>query len=163
MTRLRVTVTEHELIVQLHESHEPAADATLTRVFPVGSAMLERAHLVTDPPRPEELTNAIGVVVDHVDDLVLERPDAIDADVEVFGTLAVAIAAVEHGGQPPLPFVLERAAAEDVFRTLATETARERRSNPGLEADLVASVVAGCCIMVGLMRRLHLAHVTVAG
>jgi exopolyphosphatase/guanosine-5'-triphosphate,3'-diphosphate pyrophosphatase len=163
MTRLRVTVTEHELTVELHESHDPAADATLTRVFPVGSAVLERGHLVTDPPRPEELTNAIGVVVDHVDDLVLERPDAIDADVEVFGPLAVAIAAVEHGGQPPLPFVLERAAAEDVFRTLATEAARERRLNPGLEADLVTSVVAGCCIMVGLMRRLHLPHVTVAG
>jgi exopolyphosphatase/guanosine-5'-triphosphate,3'-diphosphate pyrophosphatase len=169
MTRLRVMVSERELTVELHEQPHPDGGglsdtaATLTRVFPVGSDLLGGEHLHSDPPRPEELTNAIGAVVDHVDDLVLERPDAIGAEVEVFGRLAVAIAAVEHGGHPPLPFLLERAAAEDVFRTLATETARERRHNPGLADELVESVVAGCCIMVGLMRRLHLAQVAVAG
>lgn len=159
MTRLRVTLDDLELRVDLHETD----GAMLTRVFPVGSEVVGGRHLITDPPRPEELTNAIGMVIDHLDDLVLERPDAIDAEVEVTGTLAIAIAAVEHGGTPPLPFVLQRAAAEDVFRTLATESATERGLNPGLESHLVTSVVAGCCIMVGLMRRLHLPQVEVAG
>jgi len=154
-----VTLAAHALVIDLHTA-DPGD--RISRALPIGIDLLLRQHLVSDPPRPEELTNAIGSVADHVDDLVIERPDLLGAAVHLRGALAEAVAAVEHGGEPPLPFVLERAAAEDVFRTLATEAANERRLNPGLPADMVDTVVAACCAVVGVMRRLQLADVTVS-
>ncbi|MDQ3106515.1 MAG: exopolyphosphatase, partial [Actinomycetota bacterium] len=49
-------------------------------------------------------------------------------------------------------FVLTRAAAEDVFRTLATERRRDRAANPGLDPDRVDVIVAGALILVAVMR-----------
>ena len=49
-------------------------------------------------------------------------------------------------------YVLTRAAVEDVFRTLATESADDRRWNPGLEEGRVDVIVGGCCALVGVMR-----------
>jgi exopolyphosphatase / guanosine-5'-triphosphate,3'-diphosphate pyrophosphatase len=138
-------------------------DATLVdvdgqqHVIPVGAVTLSSSELVSDPPRPEELTNAIGAVVDHLDDMLRALPSAAAADaVGIVGELATVIAAVEFGGDPPLPFELQRAAAEDVFRTVATESSADRALNPGLPADAVETIVAACCIVVALMRHLHL-------
>ena len=39
-------------------------------VMPLGAMTLSVAELTSDPPRPEELTNAIGAVVDHLDDML---------------------------------------------------------------------------------------------
>jgi exopolyphosphatase/guanosine-5'-triphosphate,3'-diphosphate pyrophosphatase len=131
-------------------------------VIPLGAVTLRNNELVSDPPRPEELTNAIGTVVDHLDDLLRELPATIEADVVgLVGDLATVIAAVEYGGDPPLPFSLHRAAAEDVFRTVATETSAERAQNPGLPAHAVDTIVAACCIVVALMRHLHLDQIAV--
>jgi exopolyphosphatase/guanosine-5'-triphosphate,3'-diphosphate pyrophosphatase len=131
-------------------------------VIPVGAVSLSKSELVSDPPRPEELTNAIGTVVDHLDDMLREIPATVEADVfGLVGDLARVIAAVEYGGDPPLPFSLHRAAAEDVFRTVATESSAERARNPGLPADAVESIVAACCIVVALMRHLHLDQIDV--
>jgi exopolyphosphatase/guanosine-5'-triphosphate,3'-diphosphate pyrophosphatase len=132
-----------------------------TFALPVGISTLLTRELDGDPPRPEALTNAIAAVADQLDDVVRLAPAIVGADVEVAGDDARAIAAVEVGGEPPLPFTLSRDAAEDVFRTLATETRVERAHNPGLARDLVDSVVAGSCAMVALMRRLQLDSVTV--
>jgi exopolyphosphatase/guanosine-5'-triphosphate,3'-diphosphate pyrophosphatase len=72
------------------------------------------------------------------------------------GTVAT-VAAVEIG----LPdydrdrihhFTITRAAAEDVFRTLATESLEDRRWNPGLEAGRADVIVGGCCALVAIMR-----------
>ena len=60
------------------------------------------------------------------------------------------------------PFVLPRDAAEEIFRTVATEAARDRAYNPGLPQEHVDSVVAACCIVLTVMRRLHLDQVTIA-
>jgi exopolyphosphatase / guanosine-5'-triphosphate,3'-diphosphate pyrophosphatase len=49
-------------------------------------------------------------------------------------------------------FVLTREAAEDVFRTLATEAADDRRHNPGLEAGRVDVIVGGAAVLVAVMR-----------
>jgi exopolyphosphatase/guanosine-5'-triphosphate,3'-diphosphate pyrophosphatase len=129
-------------------------------IMPLGAVSLTTNELASDPPRPEELTNAIGSVVDHLDDMLRALPAAVEAvqsdGVGVIGDLATVIAAVEFGGDPPLPFVLRRSAAEEVFRTVATESSAERRSNPGLPADAVDSIVGACCIVVALMRHLHL-------
>jgi exopolyphosphatase / guanosine-5'-triphosphate,3'-diphosphate pyrophosphatase len=129
-------------------------------VIPVGAVTLSTSELVSDPPRPEELTNAIGAVVDHLDDMLRALPAAAQADeIEIVGDLATVIAAVEFGGAPPLPFALHRAAAEDVFRTVATESSAERALNPGLPANAVDTIVAACCIVVALMRHLHLGRI----
>jgi exopolyphosphatase/guanosine-5'-triphosphate,3'-diphosphate pyrophosphatase len=126
-------------------------------VMPLGAVTLSVTELTSDPPRPEELTNAIGAVVDHLDDMLRALPAAVEADdVGIVGDLANVIAAVEYGGNPPLPFLLGRAAAEDVFRTVATESSAERALNPGLPADAVGTIVGACCIVVALMRHLHL-------
>jgi exopolyphosphatase/guanosine-5'-triphosphate,3'-diphosphate pyrophosphatase len=131
-------------------------------VIPLGAVTLTSTELVSDPPRPEELTNAIGLVVDHLDDMVRALPGASEADaVGIVGYLATVIAAVEFGGTPPLPFALRREAAEDVFRTVATESSVERALNPGLPATAVDTIVGACCIVVGIMRHLHLDQVDV--
>ncbi len=49
-------------------------------------------------------------------------------------------------------FRLARSAAEDVFRTLATEPAAERRHNPGLEPGRVDVIVGGAVVLVTIMR-----------
>jgi exopolyphosphatase / guanosine-5'-triphosphate,3'-diphosphate pyrophosphatase len=143
-------------------------DATLVdvdgerHVIPVSATSLNDSELVSDPPRPEELTNAIGMVVDHLDDMLRALPGAADAAaVDIVGDLATVIAAVEFGGAPPLPFALDRAAAEDVFRTVATEAAADRALNPGLPAEAVDTIVGACCIVVALMRHLHLDQIHV--
>ena len=51
-------------------------------------------------------------------------------------------------------FVLTRAAAEDVFRTLATESAEQRAHNPGLEPGRVDVIVGGTAVLVGIFRTL---------
>ena len=148
-----IRLGDDETVVDLDGQHH---------VIPVGAVTLSCTELVSDPPRPEELTNAIGLVVDHLDDMVRALPGASEADaVGIVGHLATVIAAVEFGGTPPLPFALRREAAEDVFRTVATESAVERALNPGLPATAVDTIVGACCIVVGIMRHLHLDQVDV--
>jgi exopolyphosphatase/pppGpp-phosphohydrolase len=130
-------------------------------LVPTGAATLASREIAGDPPRPEELTNAIGFVTDHLDDLVRERPDIVGLPVVLIGPEAEAIAAVEAGHTPTLPMRLERDVVEEVFRTLATEATPDRARNPGLAPELVGTVVAGCCIAVAVMRRLHLAEITI--
>lgn len=136
--------------------------------FPIGAVTVTETELHRDPPRPEELTNAIGLAADYADDLIRQHPEvlAVDRVIGVAGTI-VTVAAVElglhsfdrgalHG------LVLPREAIEDVFRTLATESLDDRRHNPGLPADRADVIVGGCCILVGLLRRLQVSHLTVS-
>jgi exopolyphosphatase/guanosine-5'-triphosphate,3'-diphosphate pyrophosphatase len=51
-------------------------------------------------------------------------------------------------------FWLSREAAEDVFRTLATERLADRIHNPGLPADRAPVIVGGLCVLVAVLRRL---------
>lgn len=145
---------------------EVGADATSVRcdgwdvVAPLGATNLSD-ELRGDPPRPEELTNAIGAVVDHLEDVVRDRPDVIGAAVCVSGPEVRALADVEVGRRAVLPLTLGRDAIEEVFRTLATEPARDRRHNPGLPAEMVHTALGASCIVVALMRRLQLDAVTI--
>ena len=61
----------------------------------------------------------------------------------------------------PTDYELLRVDADEVFRTLAVESAAERRHNPGLPADHVESIVATCCVILGIMRRLELRAVRI--
>jgi exopolyphosphatase/guanosine-5'-triphosphate,3'-diphosphate pyrophosphatase len=59
-------------------------------------------------------------------------------------------------------FRLTRAAAEEVFRTLATEALADRRANPGLQPERADIIVGGCCILVAIMRHLDLDAIVVS-
>lgn len=134
----------------------------------VGAVRITERHLHGDPPRPEELSNAIGDVVDLVDEALRSHPGLATADsfVGVAGTI-LTTAAVEVGQSVFDPdalhgFVLRRSAIEDVFRTLATEPLRDRVHNPGLPRDRADVIVGGLCVLVGLARRVDLEAVSVS-
>lgn len=152
MTHVHIAVAERELVVDLD-------DRSIT--LPIGLVDLHERELLSDPPRPEELTNAIGLVADHLDDVVRAVPSVVGAPTTLTGRELRSIVAVEVGGTTSLPYVLSREAAEDVFRTLVTEPTRDRRLNPGLDHEHVQSVVPACCAVVAVMRRLQLLEVTV--
>ena len=136
--------------------------------FPVGTVVLTESHLSHDPPRPEELTNAIGLVTDFMDDLIRDHPEVLSATrvVGVAGSI-VTIAAVEIGLQEFDAAALHgvrmtRENVEEVFRTLATETLANRKFNPGLPADRADVIVGGCCVLVGVMRKLRIPEIMVS-
>jgi exopolyphosphatase/guanosine-5'-triphosphate,3'-diphosphate pyrophosphatase len=143
---------------------EPAGAVSLE----LGSASLTGDQLPSDPPTAEELSNAIAIVQEHVDDALRSLPE-LDEHVPLVGTggTITTVAAVEIGlpvgdgeaGEDVVDeslhgFWLARAATEDVFRTLAGEALRDRVHNPGLPRDRATVIVGGCCILVGLLRRL---------
>lgn len=136
--------------------------------IPVGAVVVTENEFHRDPPRPEELTNAIGLVTDFLDDIVRDYPDLSSATrvIGVAGTI-VTVAAVELGlktfdASRLHGMTLTRSAAEDVFRTLATEPLRDRLHNPGLPPDRADIIVGGCCVLVAIMRKLRLDSITVS-
>ncbi len=131
--------------------------------LPIGLDALVAALAGGDPPRPEDLTNTIGLVIDHLDDLVRAEPQALDAPVELHGPAAATLAAVEAGSPVTGPSELSRDAAEEVFRVLATESVADRRHNPGLPAEEVGSIVAVCCLTVAILRALRLDRLRLHG
>lgn len=126
----------------------------------MGCVRITEQYIESDPPAPEELSNAVAAVRDLVAEVPRVIPGATEAAtlVGLAGTVTT-VAAVELGLPEYDPeqihhFVLTRAAAEDVFRTLATEDAEQRRHNPGLEPGRVDVIVGGTAVLVGIFRTL---------
>ncbi len=124
----------------------------------IGCVRLTEQYLHSDPPTAEELSQAVSVVRDHLADVDRLVPGAAGAQT-VIGTAGTiwTLAAVELGvdasdSERIDHFRLSRAAAEDVFRTLATEPVERRRHNPGLEPGRVDVIVGGAVVVVGVMR-----------
>lgn len=144
-----------------------AGEADKVVSIDVGSVRLTEDELVSDPPRAEELANALGRVTDDLDDVLRAIPALPTARlIGVAGTITT-VAAVEIGLEPydrerVHGFVLTRRAAEDVFRTLATEAHADRLHNPGLQRERADIIVGGCCILVAILRRLDAAEITVS-
>jgi hypothetical protein len=133
-------------------------------VIPVGpTTLLDHELADPDPPAPAQLTNALGVVSDHLDDVIREAPGITTArDVRVLGDEPWHLARVERGGEPPEATVpLAREAAEEVFRALATERRADRLQNPGLDPRRVDTILGTCCLVLAVMRRLRLDRVLV--
>ena len=66
--------------------------------IPVGSVRLTEQQLQSDPPAPEELSNAFAIVDAHLDDVLRELPAVADAATLVgIGGTITTIAAVEIG------------------------------------------------------------------
>jgi len=133
----------------------------------MGSVRFTEEFVHSDPPRPEELSNLFQVVATHLDDVQRDVPGFSTAStvIAVAGT-ATTVAAVEIGLAVYDPdvingFELTKEAAEDVFRTLATESLTARVHNPGLEVERADVIVAGSAILVGVMRHLGVSGVTI--
>jgi exopolyphosphatase/guanosine-5'-triphosphate,3'-diphosphate pyrophosphatase len=124
----------------------------------IGCVRLTEKFLPSDPPAPEELANAIGVVRDTLDEVRRTVPAIDDAKrlVGLAGTVttmaAIEIGLAEYDRDRIHHFVLTHAAAEDVFRTLATEPRDRRVHNPGLEEARADVIVGGAIVLVTLMR-----------
>jgi exopolyphosphatase / guanosine-5'-triphosphate,3'-diphosphate pyrophosphatase len=140
----------------------PSADDPLEPIgvmsIDVGCVRLTERWLHGDPPRPDELSQALSVVRDHLDDVRREMPATATAArlVGLAGTVTT-VAAVEMGlatydRDRIHHFLLTRSAAEDVFRTLATERRADRIHNPGLEVARADVIVGGCVVLVAIMR-----------
>ena len=124
----------------------------------IGSVRLTEKYIHHDPPQPEELSACLTVTELHLDDVVRAIP-ALGSPcrlVGVAGTITT-VAAVDLGlatyDRDHLHhFRLSKDAAEDVFRTLATEALADRVHNPGLHPGRADVIVAGVCILVKIMR-----------
>ena len=126
----------------------------------MGCVRITEQFLHSDPPAPEELSNAVAVVRDLVAEVprvipgVARRGDArrprghghARSPRSSWGSPSTTPKQIHH-------FRLTRAAAEDVFRTLATETAAQRAHNPGLEPGRVDVIVGGAAVLVGRLPR----------
>ena len=134
-------------------------------VIPWGVTNLHERWLADhDPPRPDALTNALGTISDHLDDVVRLHPAVVDIDDWRFtGPIIATLAAVEVGGAPTSDLEFSRPTGEEVFRLVATEPRTDRAHNPGLPADHVDAIVAGCCIVQACMRELQLDSITLHG
>ncbi|MFK8023300.1 MAG: hypothetical protein AB8G26_04980 [Ilumatobacter sp.] len=133
--------------------------------IPVGPVSLDERELDgADRPAPEQLTNALGIVIDHLDDVVRESPMVLAApDVVIVGRHASVVARVELGvDDVPAGYRLHRPAADEVFRTLVAEPVAERIHNPGLPDDAARTVIGALCCVLAVMRRLELAAVGIA-
>lgn len=138
------------------------------RSLDVGAVRLTERHLRADPPQPEELINAIGDVQDLFTDSCRDLDGLGDVDqlIGCSGTI-VTVAAIELGlatfDRTSLQgFELSRAAVEDVFRTVATESLADRVHNPGLPPERADIIVGGCCAVVAIMRVLDAPSITVS-
>lgn len=124
----------------------------------VGCVRLTEQYLHSDPPSPEELSVAVSVVRDHLADVDRAVPGAAHAKT-LIGTAGTVwtIGAIELGIDASESARIHhsrvsRAAVEEIFRTLATETIEQRRHNPGLEPGRVDVIVGGVIVVVAAMR-----------
>lgn len=148
---------------------EIGADTTIFRHgprphdIPWGHASLtDRWLREHDPPRADALTNALGTITDHLDDVIRLDPDVTDVGSWTFtGPTITSLASLEAGATVPAGEVdYPRVTAEEIFRLVATESEGARADNPGLPSHHVEFIVATSCIVQACMRRFHLDTVT---
>jgi exopolyphosphatase/guanosine-5'-triphosphate,3'-diphosphate pyrophosphatase len=132
------------------------AEAVLS--LDIGCVRVTEKFIASDPPAPEELSQAISVIHAYLEDVEREVPGSKEARtlVGLAGTVttmaAVEIGLAQYDRDRIHHFVLTRDAAEDVFRTLATESRADRVHNPGLEEARADVIVGGAAILVTVMR-----------
>jgi exopolyphosphatase/guanosine-5'-triphosphate,3'-diphosphate pyrophosphatase len=148
-----------ELVVGPDPARAP--EPLAVRSIDLGCVRLTEKFLRGDPPRPEELTNALGVVRDHLEEAGRDVPEmgASQRLIGLAGTVttvaAVEIGLARYDRARIHHFVLTRKAVEDVYRTLATEALADRVWNPGLERERADVIVGGTLILVAIMRHLN--------
>lgn len=134
----------------------------------VGCVRMTEAWLHSDPPKPEELSQALSVIELHCDDVLRAIPQIGEAKtfVGLAGTVnaaaAVEIGMTTYDRDKVHHLRMTRAMVEDVFRTLATESLEDRKDNPGLEPERADVIVGGMCVLVTIMRRFGLREMLVS-
>lgn len=133
----------------------------------VGCVRITEQFLASDPPSPEELSAAISVVQGYLADVEQAVPvEKAATMVGVAGTIttlaAIELGLGEYDSEKLHHFRLTRAAAEDVFRTLATEPIEARRHNPGLDPGRVDVIVGGALTLVAILRTFRIDEVLVS-
>lgn len=124
----------------------------------VGCVRITEAWLHSDPPAAEELSQAVHVVREHIVDVMREVPEVKHAKslIGLAGTVttvaAIELGLAEYDAARIHHSRLTHEAVEDVFRTLATESADQRRHNPGLEPGRVDVIVGGVIVLVTILR-----------
>lgn len=124
----------------------------------VGCVRITERFLRSDPPAAAELSNAVAHVRDHLADVIREVPSVLGAKslIGLAGTVSttamVELGLPEYDRDRVHHFRLTHEAAEEVFRTLATEPAARRRHNPGLEPGRVDVIVGGLVVLVSILR-----------
>lgn len=143
-------------------------DVESARSLDIGCVRLTERFIEHDPPQPEELVGAISYADSWLDDILREMPEVAQAAtvVGLAGTVstvaAVELGLAEYDRDAIHHFVLTKDAAEDVFRTLATEPRSDRIHNPGLELERADVIVGGCCALVAILRRLAIDQIVVS-
>lgn len=156
MTTLHIDLGRHSCVFSDNESGA-------RYVVSLGTDTLAEM-IAGDPPLPEELTNAIGLFMDHIEDVTREVPSAMFADtIEVCGPGLQALVDTEVGYPERLPIDVSRHATEEVFRTLATESVEDRCHNPGLPAHEVHHILGVCCALVATLRGLKASGLFISG
>ena len=134
----------------------------------IGCVRLTEKYIETDPPLPEELLACLSITEAYLDDVAREMPESFGARTFVGLAGTVSSAAMVEIGLPAYDrdqvhhFRLTRAAAEDVYRTVAMESRSDRAHNPGLEPGRVDTIVAGMSILVRIMRYFGIEEVLVS-
>jgi exopolyphosphatase/guanosine-5'-triphosphate,3'-diphosphate pyrophosphatase len=143
-------------------------EATSAMSLDIGCVRLTEKYIETDPPLPEELLACLSITEAHLDDVAREMPESFQAKTFVGLAGTVSSAAMVEIGLPEYDrdrvhhFRLTKAAAEDVYRTVAMENRADRAHNPGLEPGRVDTIVAGMSILVRIMRYFGIEEVLVS-
>ena len=124
-----------------------------------GAARLTERWLHHDPPRPEELSACLSVDRDPPRGRApgAGRPSARRRPGWAWAARSRRSPPSRSASSPTTGtgvngFVLSRAAAEDVYRTLVTEPLADRVHNPGLPPERAEVILGGACAVVAIMR-----------
>ncbi len=124
----------------------------------MGCVRLTETYLEHDPPRADELAEALAFVEDRLVEVEAVVPvEEARRLVGVAGTVttlaAVALELDAANAGRAHHHVLTRANAEALFRRLASETVDERGEDPALEPGRAEVIVGGTLVLVGILRR----------
>ncbi len=124
----------------------------------IGCVRLSERYLHGDPPRPEELHEAIRDVEANL--VEAERAVPIQEARTVIGLAGTvtSLAAMDlkldaYDPDAVHHYRLTRAAIESLFRYLASSTREELRGEPGLEPARADVIVGGALVLAAMMRR----------
>ncbi|MGB2756066.1 MAG: Ppx/GppA phosphatase family protein [Acidimicrobiia bacterium] len=126
----------------------------------MGCVRFTERFIESDPPRGEELSNAVGFAKDFMADVLREIPDAVAARtlIGLAGTVSAAVrifkALPDYDRDAIHHAILTREDVEEVFREVATATHEERLATPGMEPERADVIVGGMCVLVAIMRTL---------
>ncbi len=113
-------------------------------------------HIKSDPPEPEELEALRQDVRDTVAEAVPEeRRSSVQHAIAVAGT-ATSLGAIAQQLEPYDPdkvhgYLITKAEAQTILKTLASIPLEERRKTKGLHPDRAPTIVAGIVILIEVL------------